>query len=125
MSDVEIPVRLRRESGAHIVVHSLSEIFVDLLLNKILRNHFFSHVNLLITIIALVMKNILPYFPSIHKHKTEGLPGKGAGPPSPPLEVRIALSIDEGRALCRRQLRHRHKLIARLLELWYELQGRI
>ena len=36
MSDMEISVRLRRESGADMIIYTFCQILVDLLLDKIL-----------------------------------------------------------------------------------------
>ena len=41
MSDMQVTVRLRRETGLNVIVNTLRQIFIDLLLNKVLGNNIF------------------------------------------------------------------------------------
>ena len=41
MSDMQVAVRLRRETGLDMIINTLSQILVDLLLDKVLGNNIF------------------------------------------------------------------------------------
>ena len=44
MSDMKIPVGLRREPGTYLRINALCKILIYFLLDKISGNHFFSHI---------------------------------------------------------------------------------